>query len=229
MMSELNIQFNEIDFSKFSKEICNIPLPENQVELLLTESCHIDHEGYDLNSIEQAYYNINNISVSYDSTWYKDGGKTSGTNAVILPWAIQKPTVTNVLIDHSHIVFRYPITGAAKQQIIQYASIRPELLKLISVNFKCGVDLCIDYIDSERNLVEPIVHIEWDFSNITELQNSMEQIKKIVDETNWTDAISIIRKFNKLAKQNKCSAFDQADTRAMMIFAEKSYKLIPSI
>ena len=46
--------------------------------LLKTGQCHVDHEGFDLNEIERAYYEINGLSLYHDDTWYKDGGQESG-------------------------------------------------------------------------------------------------------------------------------------------------------
>ena len=49
------------------------PLPDDVAErVLLNCTCHVDHEGFDLNEIEQAYYAHNDISLEHDTTWYKD-------------------------------------------------------------------------------------------------------------------------------------------------------------
>jgi hypothetical protein len=42
-------------------------------------------------------------------------------------------------------------------------------------------------------------------------------------------SLPAILEFNKLAKDKKIDAFTQADVRSLLIFGEKSYKLIPSI
>lgn len=196
--------------------------------LLKTGQCHVDHEGFDLNEIERAYYEVNGLSLYHDETWYKDGGQEVGTTAILQPWFVQT-NKSSLIIDHSHFVFRYPITGEARTQILEYSKERPELLRLLSVNFKCGLDLCIDYINEEDNIIEPVVHIEWDFDDIFELPKSALEIKQIIDSNEWIESIPSILRYNKLAKRKKVDAFYQADTRSMILFGAKAYKLISTL
>ena len=196
--------------------------------LLKTGQCHVDHEGFDLNEIERAYYEVNGLSLYHDDTWYKDGGQEVGTTAILQPWFVQT-NKSSLIIDHSHFVFRYPITGEARTQILEYSKDRPELLRLLSVNFKCGLDLCIDYINEEDNIIEPVVHIEWDFDDMFELTKSALEIKQLIDNKEWIESIPSILRYNKLAKRKKVDAFDQADTRSMILFGAKAYKLISTL
>ena len=130
-----------------NQNIVHNPLSNMEAAVLLkTGQCHVDHEGFDLNEIERAYYEFNGLSLYHDDTWYKDGGQESGTNSILQPWFVQI-NKSNLIIDHSHFVFRYPITGEARNQILKFSKERPELLRLLSVNFKCGLDLCVDYIN----------------------------------------------------------------------------------
>ena len=207
--------------------IVSEPLPEYIAELvLLNKSCHVDHEGFDLNEIEQEYYKHNNVSLVKDPTWYKDGGMENGINAIILPW-FEQFNREKLIIDHSHFVFRYPIMGEAREQILKYAEQRPELLRILSVQFKCGLDLCIDYFTDTR--VEPIVHIEWDFESVNDLQKASSEIENIFAKWQWIESIPAILRYNQLARKKRIDAFAQADTRSMLLFGEKSYKLLPTL
>lgn len=212
-----------------NQNIVHNPL-SNIVEavLLKTGQCHVDHEGFDLNEIERAYYEVNGLSLYHDDTWYKDGGQESGTNSILQPWFVQT-NKSSLIIDHSHFVFRYPITGEARNQILEYSKERPELLRLLSVNFKCGLDLCIDYINEEDSVIEPVVHIEWDFDNMFDLIKTSLEVKQVIDNKEWIESIPSILRYNKLAKRKKVDAFDQADTRAMILFGAKAYKLISTL
>ena len=196
--------------------------------LLKTGQCQVDHEGFDLNEIERAYYEVNGLSLYHDDTWYKDGGQEVGTTAILQPWFVQT-NKSNLIIDHSHFVYRYPLTGEAREQVLEFSKERPELLRLLSVNFKCGLDLCIDYINEESNIVEPIVHIEWDFDDMFELTKSALEIKQLIDNKEWIESIPSILRYNKLAKRKKVDAFYQADTRSMILFGAKAYKLISTL
>ena len=227
----MNRSFDYISY-KPEKNVMNVvslPLPDEVAETaLLTKTCHVDHEGFDLNEIEQLYHQYNKVSLTCDTTWYKDGGQTTGANAVIQPWIVQiDPDM--LIVDHAHFVFRYPIVGDARKQILQYVDQRPELLRILSAKFKCGLDLCIDFFNTEKQVVEPIVHIEWDFDNYEDLLSASDYVESILESDKWLDVIPSILRYNSLCKKKKVDAFDQANTRSMLLFAEKSYKLIPTL
>lgn len=202
------------------------PLPDDIAEhVLLNYTCHVDHEGFDLNEIEQAYYKHNDISLEHDTTWYKDGDASKGAHAIIQPWLTQKDS-SELILDHSQFVFRYPISGDAADQVKQYSKQRPELLRILSTSFKCGLDLCIDYINED--LVQPVVHIEWDYLNSQDMLVDVDYVETILQYTNWDEIISVIKRFNRLSKHS-LDAFQQADFRSMLLFGRKSYKLIPTL
>ena len=220
-------QYKTYPAPQIDQSIVCEPLPDDVADrILMNCPCHVDHEGFDLNEIEQEYYKQNRVSIVNDSTWYKDGGQSNGTNAIILPWVVQSDS-TDLIIDHSHFVIRYPIFGKARDQITKYAANRPELFRLLSSQFKCGLDLCIDLLSDSK--VQPVVHIEWDFDNSYDLQNSAFNIETLLAQTDWNVIVPAILNYNKLARLNKVDAFAQADTRAMLLFGEKSYKLLPTI
>ena len=223
-------EFEVFDPIDYGTDLISNPLYPEVCNILLEGTCHVDHEGFDLNEIEQALYKENGILVTYDSTWYKDGGQDAGTNAILQKWFEQKAVTGNsLIIDHSHFVFKYPIVGEARNQILRFVPERPELLRVLSTNYKCGLDLCIDYLDRENEIVQPIVHIEWDFDNFEDLSNAALEVKNVIESNEWMKSIDAILRYNKLAKLKRVSAFDQADTRSMILFGEKAYKLIPTL
>jgi hypothetical protein len=202
------------------------PLPEDVAErVLLNCTSHVDHEGFDLNEIEQAYYAHNGIALEHDTTWYKDGDAAKGAHAIIQPWLTQNGS-SELILDHSQFVFRYPLSGEAAEQVKRYATQRPELLRILSTSFKCGLDLCIDYINEDR--IMPIVHIEWDYGNVRDMLVDVDYVESVLQYTNWDEIISVTKRFNLLAKHS-LDAFQQADFRAMLLFGCKSYKLIPTL
>jgi hypothetical protein len=213
----------------FTKTSISNPIPEDlEKAVLLNLSCHVDHEGFDLNDIEQVYCKANDILLTNDSTWYKDGGKENGATAVIYPWKIEILD-SSLIVDHAHFVFRYAFEGEARKQVLKYAEQRPELYRLLSAKFKCGLDLCIDFINRKTESVEPIVHIEWDFDNIEEMKSKRMYVESILSDSAWSAILPSILRYNSLCRYNKVDAFDQANTRSMVLFGVKSYKLIPTI
>ena len=210
--------YHDIEISK--------PLPDEVAErVLLNSTCHVDHEGFDLNEIEQAYYKHNNVSLEHDTTWYKDGDASKGAHAIIQPWLVQADN-SELILDHSQFVFRYPLSGDAAAQVKAYAQQRPELLRILSAEFKCGLDLCIDYISADR--VQPVVHIEWDYTDASIMNANAQYVESVLQSTDWQEIISVIKRFNKLSK-NTLDAFQQADFRSMLLFGRKSYVLIPTL
>jgi hypothetical protein len=107
-----------------------------------------------------------------------------------------------------------------------YAKQRPELLRILSAEFKCGLDLCIDYISEDR--VRPVVHIEWDYLDVSDMRIDIDYVETVLQNTNWQEIISVVKRFNMLSK-NSLDAFQQADFRSMLLFGRKSYKLIPTL
>jgi len=218
---------------KEENHIVDKPLSKELADVLLkTGQCHIDHEGFDLNEIERGYYEANNVLIYHDDTWYKDGGKENGTTTILQPWYVQTGAIDedNLIIDHSHYVFKYPIRGEAKEQVLQYAKERPELYRLVSTNYKCGLDLCIDYMNPESYTIEPILHIEWDYNNTHELLQKALEVERVINNPNsWKDVIPTILRYNKIARTKQIDAFIQADTRAGVLLGEKAYKLIPTL
>lgn len=222
----LNYKVN--DLPNISELAVSKPLPDRIAEGVLSNlKCHVDHEGFDLNEIEQYYYKYNGIELYHDKTWYKDGGKNKGTNGVLYDWIEGTQPVGKLIIDHSHFVFRYPITGQAAEQVKHYSKTRPELLRILSSKFKCGLDFCVDYLGD--NKVEPIVHVEWDYDNTTDLLTNKEYVERLLSTMDWEQTIKTVLRYNELARENKITAFEQADFRSMLIFGKKSYYLIPTL
>ena len=60
------------------------------------------------------------------------------------------------------------------------------------------------------------------------IKTSLE-VKQVIDNKEWIESIPSILRYNKLAKRKKVDAFDQADTRAMILFGAKAYKLISTL
>jgi hypothetical protein len=206
------------------------PLSDPSILLDSEAGCHVDHEGFDLNVIEQAYYIREGIQLTHDPTLYKDGAGVQGTNAIIQPWATQligNESVMQLIVDHSHFVYRYPIGGLAREQVCEHVSQRPELARLLSAEFKCGLDFCIDAFNPQR--VEPIVHIEWDFDDYDEMVKASKEVKAVINEVDWDEVVPVILRYNNLARKNKVDAFEQADTRSQLFFGKKSYILRPTL
>lgn len=204
------------------------PLADPSILLDPAYGCHVDHEGFDLNQIEQEYYKAHGVSLVHDPTLYKDGAGAAGTHAIIQPWCEQSERSSfDLVVDHSHFVYRYPIKGEAAMQISEYAEKRPELLRLLAPEFKCGLDLCLDIF--YRGSVQTIVHIEWDYDNFEEMDFTSKVIRGMCMQMEWAKMVPAILSYNSLAKSRKVDAFTQANTRSQLLFGKNSYMLVPTL
>ena len=204
------------------------PLKDPSILLDPNYGCHVDHEGFDLNQIEQEYYKAHGVLLTHDPTLYKDGAGAAGTHAIIQPWCEQSSRSDfDLVVDHSHFVYRYPIRGEAAMQISEYAEKRPELLRLLAPEFKCGLDLCIDIF--HRGSVQTIVHIEWDYDTFEEMDYTSKVIRGMCIHMDWAMVVPAILNYNRLAKSKKVDAFTQANTRSQLLFAKNSYMLVATL
>ena len=62
-----------------------------------------------------------------------------------------------------------------------------------------------------------------------DLIKAASEVMQLVDNKEWIESIPSILRYNKLAKRKKVDAFYQADTRAMILFGSKAYKLISTL
>lgn len=204
------------------------PLQNESILLDTKYGCHVDHEGFDLNQIEQEFYKAQGVSLVHDPTLYKDGAGPAGTHAIIQPWCEQyEQSAFGLVIDHSHFVYRYPIRGLAADQVKRHVNKRPELLRLLASGFKCGLDLCIDYF--KEGTVQPIVHIEWDYDTVEEMHWVAARVRNLCVEMDWQTMVPAIEAYNKMAKELKIDAFTQANTRSQLLFGQNSYMLVPTL
>jgi len=51
----------------------------------------------------------------------------------------------------------------------------------------------------------------------------------LLSTMDWEQTIKTVLRYNELARENKITAFEQADFRSMLIFGKKSYYLIPTL
>lgn len=204
------------------------PLQDESILLDPAMGCHVDHEGFDLNQLEQHYYTAHGVGLVHDPTLYKDGAGVKGTYAIIQPWCEQfEYSDYKLIIDHSHFVYRFPIEGLAALQIKRNAVKRPELLRMLSAGFKCGLDLCIDILDDSG--VQTVVHIEWDYDDFETMRIASEKIRNACIHMDWDKMVPAIQFYNKLAESLRIDAFTRANTRSQLLFGRNSYMLVPTL
>lgn len=153
------MQLEYSDFKVLKDITIEAPL-DNEEFLLSCDIENVDRVGFDLTTIEQAYYKANGLDLNTKVLLSKDSYKSSW-DTVFGKWILNSKIDDSTYIDHSGLYGVYPFVGRAKEQIKKYIPQRPELAKLYNLKGKVGYDVCIDHINKEQVL--EVVHIEHDY------------------------------------------------------------------
>jgi hypothetical protein len=187
------------------------PLPYRTPDLF-------DQNGYDLCYTERlyAYYNDTNEQphrthrVALRKNWFEQDYKNEGA-----------------VLNHALLFERKGYTGAAREQLTQWAKKYPAYYRLLNIKPKWGLDFSIDYYDSQGNTLE-LLHWEYDgfdYNDINDTKLKMEPILKSID---WDDgAKQLIKKKDEwyhldFFKQSdyKCNYFGICHERWKMVVWE---------
>jgi hypothetical protein len=153
------MQFEYSNFQVLKDIVIEAPL-SNEELLLLCDIENVDRVGFDLTTIEQAYYKVNNLDLNTKLLFSKDSYKNSW-DTIFSKWILNSEIAENLFVDHSGLYGVYPFAGRAKEQLRKYIPQRPELAKLLNLKGKVGYDICVDFIQGERAV--EVLHLEHDY------------------------------------------------------------------
>ncbi len=138
---------------------------------------HFDQNGYDLTPLEKMYAEVNNGYVK--NTRWRDSLKQD--------WFIDtENSIEGVHLNHADLYERKSYHGYALEQLMAHAEGLPLIHKITKMRPKWGIDVSIDYADSEN--VFEVFHFEWDDFDYDTVAAKQEKIEKIVLNTDWEDA-----------------------------------------
>lgn len=143
-----------------------------------------DQNGYDLTILEQHFAQTNDV---------RPKEHRKHRMAIKQEWFTQDKQVDGAVLNHSLLFERKAYTGAALEQLEQWATKLPLVYKIIAMRPKWGLDFSMDYVDRKGNAFE-VLHWEWDSFDYIEV----ECIRKIIEprllEIDWDDAAQEILK-----------------------------------
>jgi len=160
-----------------------------------------DREGYQLNKIEKAYHEVNDVFIHTEDRMARRVSENS-LDVVLQHWFTQIKEHPNIFIDHAHILHRFGFAGDALDQLINESNIYPKLNKLVFTKPKYGLDFAIDWID-ERQVVE-LFHIELDVRDYYKFKDIVEKLQMFIHSTDWEHAA---KKF--IDKKSEWSGLDE--------------------
>lgn len=150
----------------------NIPLEDaNQVSA--SDVQYFDQGGYDLTRLEQMYAQVN----------HTDTCKMRWRTAISKTWFEDELQSTPVHVNHAKLFERKGFTGAAREQLENLALSIPIVNKLIKIRPKWGMDISIDYADSDK--VFEVFHYEWDDFDYDVVVQKQYEIEKILLDVDW--------------------------------------------
>ncbi len=210
MLGKNIFKFHSIDFRKiitFTEEI-----PE---DLLMNEHfSYFDNDGYKLTGLERSIHSYFNIPLSHSLNHI----------SVCENWAYQINRCS-IVLDHSLISHRFSYEGKARSQIEKLCKKRPELIKLLAIKPKYGIDFSVDYIDAS-NCFE-LVHIEYDSYKYDDIYIAASKMMLLVTSTDFKQlAMSLIDEKDKWEKLN---SNDQSDYKARKFGFKRAFSLEKAI
>ena len=170
--------------------------------LMGTSMQYFDKDGYELNKLEQLYYERNKVNVSEKHLYH---------TANHVWWIIaEEDRKTGPVLDHSLINTRWAYAGEAREQIIDHLPNNPLLKKLLDIKPKYGIDFSLDWIDEDSCF--ELFHIELDRFNIDDIRIYKDKAERIILETDWESAGLQVK--SRKAEWSSLSSDDQSDWKA---------------
>ena len=134
-----------------------------------------DQNGYDLTILEQ-HYAIENDQRPLEHRKHR--------MAIKQPWFTQQDKVEGHVLNHSLLFERKAYSGAALDQLEEWAQTLPLIYKVISMRPKWGLDFSMDYVDRDGNAFE-VLHWEWDSFDYGEISQVKAMIEPILLDIDW--------------------------------------------
>jgi hypothetical protein len=138
-----------------------------------------DQNGYDLTPLERLYAEANGQS----GRWHRPNHY-----ALKYDWFVDElNAVSGAHINHALLFERKGYAGAALVQLEGWAQHNHLIYKIIKMRPKWGMDISVDYVDSNGNVFE-LLHWEYDGFNYQEIADKKTHIEKFLLSIDWDHA-----------------------------------------
>ena len=178
---------------------------------------YYDKDGYELTPLEQSYYKEQgwpiDIEILYNFAWQEKWIDYKGDDPFIL--------------HHAMILHRCNYADDAQAQLTTAINVNPEVLYLLQSKQKWGIDFSLDFHDYDRNRIDEIIHIEYDYYVFDEFITMKAELEQFILQTDWYDAYKQIDQ--KRDEWSSLRGFEQNDWKARFFGFEKAEKVQKSV
>ena len=171
---KLKLTHNQFNINPyFDKSINQDTVPSiEQTELF-------DQNGYDLTPLERLYAEANGQS----GRWHRPNHY-----ALKYDWFVdEQNSVTGAHINHALLFERKGFIGEALVQLEDWAQHNNLIYKIIKMRPKWGMDISVDYVDTDGNVFE-LLHWEYDGFDYQEIADKRKHIEKLLLNIDWEHA-----------------------------------------
>jgi len=134
-----------------------------------------DQNGYDMCEAEQIYAILNGyVPQQHRERWtYK------------IEWMRDvENSVGGAHLNHADLYMRRGFCDEAYEQLLKLGDKWPVFHKLANMKPKWGIDISVDYADSDGNTFE-LLHYEWDDFNLPVVLEKKTEIEQLIQGVNW--------------------------------------------
>jgi hypothetical protein len=175
-----------------------------------------DQNGYDLTPLEQLYAEANGQA----GRWHRPNHY-----ALKRDWFMdEENSVTGAHINHALLFERKGYAGAALAQLEEWARYNNLIYKIIKMRPKWGMDISVDYVNTEGNVFE-LLHWEYDGFDYQEIADKKLQIEKILLGIDWDYAAKEM--IRRKSEWHQLGFFEQSAWKTKFFSMEKErFKMV---
>ena len=212
---KITLTENKFNPNPYYDQPIKAELTDNFVKNLPSMIDTFDQNGFDLTNLERLYAKKMDYKIK----------KVRTTHWVLKEdWFTAEPTDRGCHINHAVIFERKGFTGAAKQQMEEFAEKCPLVHKVLQIRPKWGLDFSIDQADAEGNVFE-VLHWEWDSFNFEEIQEKKKYMDDFLQTQDFDEMA--LRLLDKKSEWHHLGFFEQSDYKTNFFGIEKErFKMV---